>query len=124
MQEVAGLGIRDEGRPGAARDGLRLAGAVGARGFWRRERRARQRESDDRRRRAATRPRPKVFAAGDMRRGQSLVVWAIREGRQCARGRRVPDGVFGIAAITCPGATRTKGPPPITAIPHVGGSKP
>jgi glutamate synthase (NADPH) small chain len=28
---------------------------------------------------------PKVFAAGDMRRGQSLVVWAIREGRQCAQ---------------------------------------
>jgi len=28
--------------------------------------------------------RPKVFAAGDIRRGQSLVVWAIREGRQCA----------------------------------------
>jgi glutamate synthase (NADPH/NADH) small chain len=28
---------------------------------------------------------PKVFAAGDMRRGQSLVVWAIREGRQAAR---------------------------------------
>jgi glutamate synthase (NADPH/NADH) small chain len=28
---------------------------------------------------------PEVFAAGDMRRGQSLVVWAIREGRQCAR---------------------------------------
>ena len=27
----------------------------------------------------------KVFTAGDMRRGQSLVVWAIREGRQCAR---------------------------------------
>lgn len=26
-----------------------------------------------------------IFAAGDMRRGQSLVVWAIREGRQCAR---------------------------------------
>ena len=26
----------------------------------------------------------KVFAAGDMRRGQSLVVWAIREGRQAA----------------------------------------
>lgn len=44
--------------------------------------------------RAATEPgqdlpyatsRAKVFAAGDMRRGQSLVVWAIREGRQCAR---------------------------------------
>ena len=28
---------------------------------------------------------PKVFAAGDMRRGQSLVVWAIREGRECAK---------------------------------------
>ncbi len=28
---------------------------------------------------------PGIFAAGDMRRGQSLVVWAIREGRQCAR---------------------------------------
>jgi len=28
---------------------------------------------------------PKVFASGDMRRGQSLVVWAIREGRQAAR---------------------------------------
>jgi glutamate synthase (NADPH/NADH) small chain len=29
--------------------------------------------------------RNQVFVAGDMRRGQSLVVWAIREGRQCAR---------------------------------------
>ncbi|MDO8360807.1 MAG: glutamate synthase subunit beta, partial [Devosia sp.] len=29
--------------------------------------------------------RDKVFSCGDMRRGQSLVVWAIREGRQCAR---------------------------------------
>ena len=29
---------------------------------------------------------PGVFAAGDMRRGQSLVVWAISEGRQAARG--------------------------------------
>ena len=28
---------------------------------------------------------PKIFTAGDMRRGQSLVVWAIREGRQAAR---------------------------------------
>jgi glutamate synthase (NADPH/NADH) small chain len=27
---------------------------------------------------------PRIFACGDMRRGQSLVVWAIREGRQCA----------------------------------------
>jgi len=30
-------------------------------------------------------PIEKLFAAGDMRRGQSLIVWAIREGRQCAR---------------------------------------
>ena len=29
---------------------------------------------------------PGVFAAGDMRRGQSLVVWAIAEGRQAAEG--------------------------------------
>jgi len=29
--------------------------------------------------------REAIFACGDMRRGQSLVVWAIREGRQCAR---------------------------------------
>ena len=35
----------------------------------------------------------KVFAAGDIRRGQSLVVWAIREGRQAAHvDRQVPDG--------------------------------
>ena len=27
----------------------------------------------------------KIFVAGDMRRGQSLVVWAISEGRECAR---------------------------------------
>ena len=36
----------------------------------------------------------KVFAAGDMRRGQSLVVWAIREGRQCARA--VDEFLMGI----------------------------
>ena len=42
----------------------------------------------------------KVFAAGDVRRGQSLVVWAIREGRQCgARGRCLPDGQFAAAAL-------------------------
>ncbi len=29
---------------------------------------------------------PKIFTAGDMRRGQSLIVWAIAEGRQCAKG--------------------------------------
>ncbi|MDH4180368.1 MAG: glutamate synthase subunit beta [Betaproteobacteria bacterium] len=39
----------------------------------------------------------KVFAAGDMRRGQSLVVWAIREGRQCARS--VDEFLMGSSAL-------------------------
>ena len=39
----------------------------------------------------------KVFAAGDMRRGQSLVVWAIREGRQCARA--VDDFLMGSSLL-------------------------
>ena len=41
--------------------------------------------------------RDKVFAAGDMRRGQSLVVWAIREGRQCARA--VDDFLMGSTVL-------------------------
>ena len=45
-------------------------------------RRAQQRRANDRGLRTSL---DKVFAAGDMRRGQSLVVWAIREGRQAAR---------------------------------------
>ena len=68
-----------------------------AMGFVQPGRHRARRASASRRTRAATpRPRtdftggyatnvPKVFAAGDMRRGQSLVVWAIREGRQAAR---------------------------------------
>ncbi|MEO0035981.1 MAG: Glutamate synthase small chain [Pseudomonadota bacterium] len=40
---------------------------------------------------------PKVFAAGDMRRGQSLVVWAIREGRQAARA--VDTWLMGSSAL-------------------------
>ncbi len=39
----------------------------------------------------------KVFAAGDMRRGQSLVVWAIREGRQCARA--VDEFLMGLSTL-------------------------
>ena len=39
----------------------------------------------------------KVFAAGDMRRGQSLVVWAIREGRQAARA--VDEFLMGGSAL-------------------------
>ena len=43
----------------------------------------------------------KVFVAGDMRRGQSLVVWAIREGRQAARSIDiVPDGRQHAAGVT------------------------
>ncbi|MFX1679680.1 glutamate synthase subunit beta [Mitsuaria sp. CC2] len=40
---------------------------------------------------------PKVFAAGDMRRGQSLVVWAIREGRQAARS--IDEFLMGDSAL-------------------------
>jgi glutamate synthase (NADPH/NADH) small chain len=39
----------------------------------------------------------KVFAAGDVRRGQSLVVWAIREGRQAARA--VDEHLMGFSAL-------------------------
>jgi glutamate synthase (NADPH/NADH) small chain len=41
----------------------------------------------------------KVFAAGDTRRGQSLVVWAIREGRQCARA--VDEFLMGSSSLPC-----------------------
>jgi glutamate synthase (NADPH/NADH) small chain len=40
---------------------------------------------------------PKVFAAGDVRRGQSLVVWAIREGRQAARA--VDEFLMGVSDL-------------------------
>jgi glutamate synthase (NADPH/NADH) small chain len=39
----------------------------------------------------------KVFSCGDMRRGQSLVVWAIREGRQCARA--VDEALMGVSEL-------------------------
>jgi glutamate synthase (NADPH) small chain len=39
----------------------------------------------------------KIFAAGDMRRGQSLVVWAIREGRQCARA--IDEFLMGLSRL-------------------------
>ncbi|MXO96765.1 glutamate synthase small subunit [Erythrobacter aquimaris] len=40
---------------------------------------------------------PHVFTCGDMRRGQSLVVWAIREGRQCARA--VDEELMGVSEL-------------------------
>ena len=39
----------------------------------------------------------RVFTCGDMRRGQSLVVWAIREGRQCARA--VDEALMGASEL-------------------------
>jgi len=40
---------------------------------------------------------PKIFVAGDMRRGQSLVVWAISEGRECAR--KVDEYLIGASLL-------------------------
>ena len=40
---------------------------------------------------------PQIFACGDMRRGQSLVVWAIREGRQAARA--VDETLMGVSEL-------------------------
>ncbi|MEO6915468.1 MAG: glutamate synthase, partial [Chitinophagaceae bacterium] len=39
----------------------------------------------------------KIFSAGDMRRGQSLVVWAISEGRECAR--KVDEFLMGVSLL-------------------------
>ena len=39
----------------------------------------------------------KIFAAGDVRRGQSLVVWAISEGRECAR--QVDEFLVGVSVL-------------------------
>ena len=48
--------------------------------------------------RSTTRPaRTTIFACGDMRRGQSLIVWAIREGRQCARA--VDEALMGVSEL-------------------------
>jgi len=43
---------------------------------------------------------PGVFAAGDMGRGQSLIVWAIAEGRSCARG--VDEYLMGSSDLPSP----------------------
>jgi glutamate synthase (NADPH/NADH) small chain len=40
---------------------------------------------------------PAIYSCGDMRRGQSLVVWAIREGRQCARA--VDEALMGVSEL-------------------------
>ena len=43
---------------------------------------------------------PGVFAAGDMQRGQSLIVWAIADGRSCARG--VDTYLMGSSSLPAP----------------------
>ena len=43
---------------------------------------------------------PGVFTAGDMQRGQSLIVWAIAEGRSCARG--VDEYLMGRSGLPAP----------------------
>ena len=43
---------------------------------------------------------PGVFTAGDMQRGQSLIVWAIAEGRSCARG--VDEYLMGRSELPAP----------------------
>ncbi len=75
-------GVHDGGQPGAARDGLPGTGAQ--RDGW-----SNSASSSTRAANVATGENymssvPGVFAAGDMRRGQSLVVWAIAEGRKAA----------------------------------------
>ena len=98
-----------QGRPGAAGDGLRQPGRRHARGLRRREatRAATPRRTSSST--AATRPTsPKVFAAGDMRRGQSLVVWAIREGRQAARA--VDEFLMGSATCRAERHSATRAP--------------
>jgi NADPH-dependent glutamate synthase beta subunit-like oxidoreductase len=45
---------------------------------------------------------PRVFAAGDCRRGQSLVVWAINEGRGAARA--IDTFLMGSSSLAAPGA--------------------
>ena len=65
---------------------------------------------------------PGIFAAGDMRRGQSLVVWAIAEGREAARGvdaflmkeTVLPSWTHGISRFPCvAGKGRDQDEPPI-----------
>ena len=143
---------RPDGRGAGQREGL-AGGTRAARDGLRRPMARCSNPSASTRTRAAT-PRPapttktgyrtnvdKVFAAGDVRRGQSLVVWAIREGRQAARAIDGADGRDGAAALKaracaparaaravavcgcCTSAagqhplTRTRGPEPVAARP-------
>ena len=93
---------RAAGRPRAVRHGLLGPGrgATSSRS-WGCGGAARPLQGPRRQRAGLSRPgQAKVFAAGDIRRGQSLVVWAIREGRQAAHAiDKLPDGQERPAAL-------------------------
>ena len=81
--EIPGTEKVYPGRPRPAGDGLRRPRAQGhARAV---RRRARRRWATSRPTPTSGPASPKVFTAGDMTRGQSLIVWAIAEGRHAAR---------------------------------------
>jgi glutamate synthase (NADPH/NADH) small chain len=106
--EVPGTEKDLQGRPGAAGHGLRQPGGQRAGGLRRRQgRRGNAKAGTDGRGRLRTNV-DKVFAAGDMRRGQSLVVWAIREGRQAARA--VDEFLMGAARCRAELLTRVTRP--------------
>ena len=86
MVEVPGSEKDVPGRPGAAGHGLRQPGGhrCSRPSAWSATPRGNAKAATDSAAAYKTNV-DKVFAAGDMRRGQSLVVWAIREGRQAAR---------------------------------------
>ena len=98
--------VPDPCRPRAARHGLPASGAERhGEGSEARPRCPRQCEGE---RARLPHLEAKVFAAGDMRRGQSLVVWAIREGPPGrARHRQIPDGQDRFAALSAITGLRT-----------------
>ncbi len=91
-----GQRVRAQGRSGAAGHGLPRAAQGRA---WSSRRASRSiRAATSRPTSRTTRPRCRSSSpAGDMRRGQSLVVWAIREGRQCARS--IDESLMGTSTL-------------------------
>ena len=98
FERIDGTDFELDSRPGAAGDGLRRTRERGpAHRPGSRVHRPRQRRSGRRFRRP---PCPGVFVAGDMGRGQSLIVWAIAEGRAAAAG--VDRYLMGQTALPAP----------------------
>ena len=100
MVEVPGSEQDLQGRSGAAGDGLRQPGghACSKPSASSNDARGNAKAGTDVTGGYATNV-DKVFAAGDMRRGQILVVWAIREGRQAARA--VDEFLMGSSDLPC-----------------------